>query len=204
MKRNISCPCGRNFSIEMEEEYDLDAKSEIIDEINNGTFLSFTCPDCQKKHKPEYKIMLVWKSKNLKLEVLPEIERGEFYRRKEKSAPFQTIIGYPEMADRIAVLKDDLEPIVIEALKSLLLAKAEERYPDHEINAWYHCKVPTGIEFHLDGIRQGEMAVMVVPQAVYDKTMEDWKKHPKNEVFSSVRYRSYISVQNIFRSEIYN
>jgi hypothetical protein len=202
MKRNIGCPCGRTFSIETEEEVDLDQNIEYLDKILSGTFMSFSCPACSKKHKPEYKVMLVWKSKKLKLEVLPELERGEFYRRRPDKVPYETIIGYPEMADRVAVIKDNLEPMAIETLKYYLLAKAEENYPDRDVNAWYHAKGPDGIEFHLDGIREDEVAVMRVPQQVYEKTCEDYRKHPKNEIFASMRCRSYLSVQNMFRPDI--
>jgi predicted nucleic-acid-binding Zn-ribbon protein len=202
MKRNLACPCGRNFSIETEDEIDLDENTNSLENIFNRTFMSFSCPDCGKKHKPEYTVMLVWKSKNLKLEVLPELERGEFYRRKKENASFETVIGYPEMFDRMAVLKDGLEPVVIETLKYYLLAKAEENYPDRDINAWYNGKGPAGIEFHLAGIREDEVAVMRIPQEVYDKTSNDFKKQPKNEIFTTLRCRSYLSVQNMFRSDV--
>ena len=232
MKQSINCLCGIVFSIEIKEEIDLDKESKYLEEINNGTFMSFTCSGCGKKHKPEYKITLLWKSKNLKLEVLPEPERGEFYRRKKEKfslktfllktfskdktskekvsietvslekVSLETVIGYPEMADRIAVINDDLEPVVIETLKYYLLAKAEENYPDREINAWYHGKGEAGIEFHLDGIRAGEVAVMKVPWQVYDRTRENYRKRPKNKIFTSLRSRSYLSVQNLFISDV--
>ena len=202
MKQNIVCPCGRNFMAEREEVIDLDKNPDNLEKICNGTFMSFICPGCEKNHKPEYRVTLVWNSKKLKLEVLPELERGEFYRRKKENISHETIIGYPEMADRIAVIKDGLEPIVIETLKYYLLAKAEENYPDRDINAWYHSVDPAGIEFHLDGIRPGEVAVMKVPQEVYNKTLEDWRKRPKNETFVSLRCRSYLSVQNMFRHDV--
>jgi len=203
MKKNLSCICGGSFSIDMEEEIDLDKEPEYLEKIFSGTFLSFVCPHCGKKHKPEYKIVFLWKSKNLKLEVIPELDRGEFYRKKKEASNFETVIGYPEMADRLAVIKDELEPLVIETLKSYLLAKAEENFPDREINVWYHCKSPSGIEFHLDGIRTDEVAVMRVPFEVYEKTREDWKKHPKKENFTQLRVRSYLSIQNLMRPDIF-
>jgi len=206
MKQNITCLCGRNFSIDIEEEINLDEKPDQLEKICNGTFMSFECPECNKKHKPEYSINLIWTSKKLIFEVLPELERGEFYRRKKdksfKDKSVETIIGYPEMADRITVIKDDLEPVVIETLKSYLLAKAEEAYPDRDINAWYIGKTPKGIEFHLDGIKQDEVAVMILPHEVYEKTYADYKKRPKNEIFTALRYRTYLSVQNLYRPDV--
>jgi len=206
MKQKINCFCGNNFSVDIEEEIDLDEKLIFLNEILNGTFMSFTCPGCGKKHKPEYKIMINWKSKNCKLEVLPEMERGEFYRDKKRKTssdknPLETIIGYPEMADRIAVIKDDLEPMAVETLKYYLLVKAEENYPDREINAWYYKSDEDNIEFHLDGIKADEVAVMKVPKQVYEKTADDFKKHPKNDIYASMRVRSYLSVQNLFRHD---
>jgi hypothetical protein len=201
MKKNITCLCSANFTFNYEEEIDLDQKPEHLENILKGTFMSANCPSCRKKHKPEFKIVITWKSKNLKMEVLPELDRGEFYRNKKEKSQYETIIGYPEMSDRLAVIKDDLEPVVIETLKSYLLAKASENYPDKDINAWYHCKGPSGIEFHLDGIRAGEVAVMRIPQDVYDNTLGDWQKHPKNGIFPALRVRSYLSVQNILRPD---
>jgi len=202
MKHNITCPCGKNIPIDIEEEINLDEKPDQIEKICNGTFMSFDCPDCGKKHKPEYPVNLTWKSKNINFEVLPELERGEFYRRKKDKPNMETLIGYPEMADRIIVIKDDLEPVVIEAIKSFLLAKAEDSYPEKEINAWYIGKTPKGIEFHLDGIKQDEVAVMIVPFEIYEKTKSDYKKRPKNEIFTVLRCRTYLSVQNLYRPEI--
>jgi len=201
MKKNITCLCGCNFSIEYEEEIDLDHEKEILEEIFNGIFMSYDCPACQKKHKPEYKITIIWKSKKLEMQVLPELERGEFYRNKKENSSFETIIGFPEMADRLAVIKDDLEPVIIEKLKSYLLTKAGENYPEKDINAWYYCKNNDGLEFHLDGIRSGEVAVMRIPHEIYEQTLLDFQKRPKSDSFTSLRVRSYLSVQNILRPD---
>ena len=203
MKHNITCPCGNNFPISYEEEIEIDENDEYLEKIFNGTFMSYNCPACKKKHKPEFRIMVIWKSKSLRLEVLPEMDRGEFYRRKKdnQDKKYETIIGFPEMADRLSVIKDGLEPIVIEVLKSYLLVKADENYPGKEINAWYYGTGPAGIEFHLDGIRKDEVAVMRIPRDLYDKTEADYRKNPKSGHFTSLRVRSYLSVQNMLRHD---
>ena len=201
LKKNIICPCTNTLSFEYEEEPDLDANPQILETIFNGTFMSIACASCGKLHKPEYRITLNWKSKNLRLTALPELERGEFYMKKKENMQNETVIGFPEMADRLSVIKDGLEPVVIETLKSYILAKAEESYPDYDINAWYHSALSNGIEFHLDGIRQNEVAVMRIPLEMYDKTLDEFKKHPKKNIFASLRVRTYLSVQNLLRPD---
>jgi hypothetical protein len=78
MKRNISCPCGKSFTIETTDEIDIDKTPEYIEEICGGTFMTFICEHCGKKHKPEFPVMLAWKAKKFYLEVLPELDRGGF------------------------------------------------------------------------------------------------------------------------------
>jgi len=201
MKKNINCLCGTNVEIEYNEEIDIDKNPDILKEIFNGTFMNYKCGFCGKKHKPEYKITIIWNAKNLTMEVLPELDRGEFYRNKKENLNLETVIGFPEMADRLSIINDDLEPVVIETIKSFLLAKAAETYPDKEINAWYHCLGPDGVEFHLEGIRHDEVAVMRIPMDMYTKSLDDYKKRPKNDMFTALRVRSYMSVQNILRPD---
>jgi len=211
VKRKISCFCDNSFEAEIPEEIDLDSNGACFDEIQNGTFMNFTCPSCGKKHKPEFPLSVLWPSKKLRFEVFPELDRGEFYRRKkapERKKPYsggiyaeETIIGYPELADRLAVIRDGFDPVAVEAIKYFLHLKAEEQYPEDEIDIWYYGHSNDTLEFHIHGIRKDEVAVMKVPLSLYQKTLDDYKKHPKNEVFSSLRVRTYLSVKNMMRPE---
>jgi hypothetical protein len=207
MKQKIICPCGVVFSVDADEEINLDNNPDCLDRIMDGSFMNFSCPGCGKKHKPEFPLIILWPGKKIKIEVLGELDRGEFYRRKKDPPGFDTVIGYPELADRLAVIRDGLEPVAVEALKYYLLLKAEEAYPDLQISAWYQglgaaiSGHPESIEFHLHGIRADEIAVSRVPWSLYEKTLADYKKHPRQELFSSLRTRSYLSVQNMQRPE---
>jgi hypothetical protein len=206
MERRIPCFCDNSFTVEVPEEIDLDLNPGYMDEIQNGSFMNFPCPSCGKKHKPEFPLTVLWPGKNLRFEVFPELERGEFYRRK-KEAPYkgpekkETIIGYPELADRLAVIRDGLEPAAVEAIKYYLHIKAEEHYPDDEMEIWYASSSPEHLEFHIHGIRQYEVAIMKVPRSTYEKTLDDFLRNPKSEIFSSLRVRSYLSVKNTMRPE---
>jgi len=223
MKRKITCFCDNTFDVDIPEEINLDSASNYLEEISKGSFLNYTCPGCGKKHKPEFPLIIHWPSKKICFEVFPELERGEFYRRKKPPVsknpyPMETLIGYPEMADRLAVIRDGYEPAPVEAIKYFLQLKAEEQYPDDELEVWYYStnqddsetsgSKGTGssgdqssLEFHIHGIRQNEVAVMKVPISLYKKSLEDFKKHPKNEIYSALRVRSYLSVKNTMRPE---
>jgi hypothetical protein len=206
MERKIPCFCDNSFMVEIPEEIDLDLNPGYMDEIQNGSFMNFYCPSCGKKHKPEFPLTVLWLSKNLRFEVFPELDRGEFYRQKKEVSgkgpeKKETIIGYPELADRLAVIRDGLEPAAVEAIKYYLHVKAEENYPDDEMEIWYASSSPECLEFHIHGIRQYEVAIMRVPRQTYEKTLNEFFKNPKNEIFLSLRVRSYLSIKNTMRPE---
>jgi hypothetical protein len=201
MNHKIPCPCDNTFTVEVPEEIDLDDRPEYLEEIINGTFMTFICPSCGKKHKPEFPLKLRWPSRNRGLEVIPERDRLGVYRRKTEKEGIEIVIGYPEMADRLAVLRDELEPPVVEALKYYLLLKAEETYPDRDISIWYQNKDPEALEFHLHGLREESVAITRVPLGLYEKTYRDYRKNPRAEPFASLRVRSYVSVQNMMLPE---
>jgi hypothetical protein len=215
MKRKIPCLCDRVFEVEVPEEINLDTDSVYLDEIRSGRFFNFPCPACGKNHKPEFPLSILWPSKKLRFKVLPEQERGGFYRRKKDaeqkgSDAAETIIGYPEMAERLSVINDGFEPAPVEAIKYFLLLKAEEQYPDEEIEIWYFGFSKGGdaqgiesfLEFHIHGIKENEVAVMKVPFSLYEKNLTDYKSNPKKEIFSLLKVKTYLSVKNTMRHEV--
>ncbi|MDR0709904.1 MAG: CpXC domain-containing protein [Spirochaetaceae bacterium] len=208
MKRKIPCLCENTFTVEVPEEIDLDKDPQYLDEIENGSFMNFNCSICGKLYKPEFPLIVLWPGRNLRLEVIPEQERMGFYHRKkekEKDDKTEVVIGYIELADRLAVIRDGLEPAVIESLKYYLYLKAGETNPENEVNIWYHGKsadavsgtINAALEFHIQGLKENSMALTRLPFSLYEKTAEDYKKHPRGELFVSLRHKNYLSVQNM-------
>jgi len=212
MKQKITCFCENAFEVDISDEINLDDGKSLA-EILDGSFLTFKCPSCGKKHKPEFPIYLVWPSKKVKFEVFRELDRGEFYRRKKLPSDrfftdnnfcsLETIISFPELAERLAILNDGFDPAAIEAIKYYLHVKAEEQYPDNELTIYYYSSdsAKESLEFHIHGIREGEVAVMKISSALYKQTLDDYKRNPKSELFSSLRVNSYLSVKNTMRPE---
>jgi hypothetical protein len=204
MRHKIPCFCDNTFTVDVPEEIDLDVDPHYIEDILAGHFMDFTCTSCGKKHKPEFPMIVQWASKNQSIEVFPELGRGEFYRRKEdknRAANRETVISYPELAERIAMVKDNLIPDVVEALKYYLFMKADETYPEEEISIWYNTKTEAGLEFHIHGIKDNEVALTKIPLEIYEKTLADFRKNPKAEPFAGLRLKGYCSIQNILRPE---
>ena len=105
------------------------------------------------------------------------------------------------MTERIAMLKDGLVVEAVEAIKYYLFGKADEAYPEVDISVWYHSRNESGLEFHIHGIKDKEVAVMHIPVSLYDKTLEDFRTNPKDEPFASLRVKSYCSIQNMLRPD---
>ncbi|MDR0473111.1 MAG: CpXC domain-containing protein [Treponema sp.] len=202
-EHKIPCFCDNSFTVEVPEFIDLDASPQYLEEIINGTFLKFICPKCGKKHKPEFALSILWPKNKVRFEVHCELDRRKFYlekkgkNSKKEDITTETIIGYPELSDRLLVYRDKLEPAVVEAVKYFLYLKAEENYPEKEINIWYNGLSGDNLEFHIHGIKDGEAAVLTVPSSLYDKTLKDYKKNPKGELFASLRVKTYLSVKNM-------
>ncbi|MDR0404033.1 MAG: CpXC domain-containing protein [Treponema sp.] len=201
MRHKIPCFCDNIFTVDVPEEINLDEQPQYIEDILSGNFMIFTCGSCGKRHKPEFPLIVHWPARGLSIEVVPELDRGSFYRRKEEPSAKETVIGYPELSERVAVLRDGLVPEVLEAIKYYLLLRADEAYPDQDVSVWYQNKTGDGLEFHIHGIKENEVAVMKVPAGVYEKNLSDYKQDPKKEPFPSLRVKTYLSVQNMLRPD---
>jgi hypothetical protein len=250
MKQRIPCLCDNAFTVDLPQEIDLDREGRYLEEILDGSFMNFRCPSCGKLHKPEFAVRLSWPSRNIQLELIPELERSGFLRRESKKGPrgmfgggkkkhnaadpaeagkadprVETVIGYPELLDRIAVFRDGLDSTAVEAVKYFLLLKAEDSRLEHppgaempgreapvppgrgELRVWYRGKRPAGdsggageiLEFHLEGLREGELAVSRIPLSLYEKTLEESRGGKKNNPpYRGLCVGTYISARNMF------
>ncbi len=200
--RSITCPCTHVFEADIPESIDLDVDGSQLGALADGTFLTVTCPNCGYQSKPEFPLTIIWPSRALALRVIPEIDRGEFYRTESQKDETPVVIGYPELAERVAVVAAGLDVLAVEAIKYFLLLKAEEAAPDAEVGAWFSAKTGETVEFHLHGLKTDEVAVSRVPLALYERTLADSRATPTQEPFASLRYGPYLSVQNVLRPEI--
>lgn len=212
--QKITCKCDYSFDIEHERVIDLDAQPALTDEIINGTFLSYLCPACNSKVNVELETECIWKSKNTVLLFVPEKKRMECLgfcagavrvdaesNKKIKTEPVKKgqtpVIGYPEFADRVAVLDAGLEPEIIEAVKFFILDGGKEVEGKHIQVLFEKLIEHAYLRFHIHGLKEDEVAVMHVPISLYEAVSDDRKDGRRKEVFDALYLGPYLSYKNI-------
>lgn len=201
--RKLTCHCEQTFNVDLPETVNLDERAELVGEIADGSFLSCVCPRCGAVLHTEMRTRLDWPSKKTSLDLIPEIDRIPFLSGATAGSPgAEVVIGYPELADRVAVLAAGLDPLVVEALKYHLSVKARESVSAELSEAkplvFFEKRTASGdLEFHVHGIRKNEIAITVIPFRVYESVAKDAAEHPDGELFASLRNGAYLSVQNI-------
>ncbi len=199
--RTVTCSCNASFSAELPDSIDLDASPEYLEHLSAGSFMSVACPTCGRKLKPEFLLNVVWPSKSAALIAVPELDRPNLAETVGEEKDASVVVGYPELAERIAVLDAGLDPTAIEILKYYLLLKAAEADPNAEASAWFFAYENDAIVFHLHGLRPGEVAISKIPRSLYERTLGESKSRPDEEPFRSIRSGNYISVRNLFKTE---
>ena len=211
--QKITCKCDCSFDVEYEKTIDLDARPALTEEIKKGAFLSFTCPSCRSKVNVELETEFVWKSKKTTLLFVSEKKRmeclafcaGAVRINAENNEKVKTeflkkgqtpVIGYPELADRIAVLDSGLDPEIIEAVKFFLLDNGKD-IKGKRIQILFEKLDGETIEFHVHGLREKEVAVMRVPLSLYQSVEADRKAKKQKEVFQALWLGPYLSYKNI-------
>ncbi len=197
--RKITCHCEQVFSVDLPETVNLDSNPELVTNIIEGNFLTFVCPACNATLHTDLSTRVDWPSKNSSLQLIPETERSAFMSGtltiSEELIP---VIGYPELADRVAVLKAGLEAHAVEAVKYHLLERAETAPHVSDLIAVFEkITEQNELEFHIHGIREGEVAVSLVPMHLYQKIKQDISANPEKEPYAYLINNRYISVQNV-------
>jgi hypothetical protein len=199
--RTITCSCDSTFEADLPESINLDAQPEQKDALAAGAFMTVACPNCGRTLKPEFLIHVSWPSRGLDILAVPELDRVDIPELASKEGVSDAVAGYAELADRVSVAAAGLDPTTIEALKYYLLLRASEADPDAEVSAWFHSVGTDFLEFHLHGLRPGEVAVSRIPRSLYERTLAEGKAHPDKEPFRSLRKGCHLSVQNLFGAE---
>ncbi len=201
--RKITCPCEQVFKAEIPETVNLDNDKDALDKIIKGTILSCICPSCNAELNLDLPLTVSWPSRRTTIHMVPEIERLSLISGKtamKKNTEY--VVGYAELVDRVSVLRDNLEPVVVESIKLRLLEKARESVTSDRPVILYEKNTPDNdLEFHIHGLRENEVAVTRIPRHLYDSVLEHYQSNPEQEDYTALRNGGYLSVRNILLEE---
>lgn len=204
----VQCLCENKFEVTPITSVDLDADQNFVEKLTNGTFNRFKCPKCGTMVCPDVIIHLNWPSKRIKLSCVPEKKRylclafckdEKAASKSDEKKPFNAgetpVIGKWELLDRINCIKAGLDPVVLEALKFVVLDGAKEDKSKIEIAL----KTATDekLEFFVEGVGK-QIGIIGVPFSLYRQMEADYKKKKKSGIFQAVILGDYISAKNIF------
>lgn len=197
--RKLTCHCEQVFNVDLPEVVNLDEQPEIVNQIQDGSFLTCICPTCNAELHTDLKTRIDWPSKKTSIVLIPEIDRLAWLGGnlpEEKDA--QIVIGYAELADRVAVIAAGLDPLAVESVKYHLSVKARETSPDAKIVVLFDKLKENGdLEFHIHGLRDAEVAVTSIPASLYRSILDDSRASPERDPYDSLVNGHYISVQNV-------
>ncbi len=201
--RRLTCPCEHEFDADIPQTVNLDESPGIIGNIASGSFLTCVCPSCGNTLHLDIETRIEWPSKGAVLTLVPEIGRLSLMSGKADRADNERfVVGYAELADRIAVLDAGLDPLSVEFLKYRLIDKARESGPGLSLFVYFERMTECNdLEFHIHGLRDGEVAVSHVPFRVYSAIHDEILKNPDREDLKALVNGGYISVRNILFEE---
>ncbi len=105
------------------------------------------------------------------------------------------LIGYPELFERARMLEDGLDAEAVEIIKYWLAQKADEQAPDADVRVVYAGRKGDRLTFHLSGLREGEVAVLLIDQATYEKTIAEKARSSREAPFGRIFKGPYRSIR---------
>ncbi len=201
--RELTCMCENKFKADFPAVVDLEEKPDTIEEILRGEFMTARCPACGKILKLEFPFKLIDKSAGREIRFIPEAERVDSLKKIKKQknnlSADRTVIGYPELVEKLSIFKHDLDDRVIEYIKYHLLSQILDKTSEEtEVLVYFYEKKNDTLYFHIKGLKPDEIGVSRIPLDVYEKTSKDIDQKISQEPFCDFLYPPYISINKIY------
>ncbi len=196
--KQATCRCEMVVDIDASDSIDLDSDNTTLSGLSEGKSPSAICPRCGAVVRAELPLHVVSASRGLDILVLSELERLSVYRGKTPdTGSSEILLGYQELFERARILRDGLDPKVLETLKYLLQGKAEEAEPDAEITILYNGSSNGTLEFHVLGMKSGQTGVIKLQAATYTRSAQELKATEAKEPYASIFSGRYKSIKKL-------
>jgi hypothetical protein len=191
--RTIPCHCENSVEIDLPEVIDLSADPGYYDKILDGSFQSVTCPQCGSLIKPEVEVRLTDPGCQLDLFFIPETQRGDFINGRISSPASSVVIGYPELVERIRLVKSAIDPGAVEILKYFL----KKKLVNDDVTVFFTQVEGDFLLFQVLGLKENEVAATRLPVKVYQDTLASLDKKKDDELFKTILNPPYVSVNKV-------
>lgn len=189
----ITCFCEKEIDIDYNDSYDLD--SDIRESILDGSFLTFTCPNCDAVLKPELPIHFISHRYHTDILLVPSVDRDRFLLgRTSYKATDTCAIGYEELVEKIMIIQAGLDDAIIEIIKFYMLEKINSM---NEISIRLKSITEAALEFMINGLRDGETGISKINKSFYNEISEKYDSIKHEEPYSIIVEKPYISVTKI-------
>ncbi len=197
----VPCLCGKPSDFEYEEDVILDSNTE--ETILSGNFMTLECSYCGKILKPDFSIRFKNSEKKLDILYIPERERDSYLRGKsdyEYKKPDRVVIGYHELAEKIKVIRNNLDDTVIESVKYYILSKIENDIkPDNEILIYFNNLKDDKLVFEIHGLQEEEIGIIPIEKSFYNLNKDKLEENKEKEPFKTFLAPPYISLLKVYR-----
>lgn len=195
MKRRIVCHCEHTFDAQIPDEIDISQGSAGRSSIVDGSFLSLKCERCGDTLRPEFDLLLRDKDSDLRIRLVPEHDRDRFlFGTYSVPAGPTVVVGFAELRERVAVLEAGWESQAVEVLKYQILRRAGSAA---NIKVYFDRSVGEELEFHVHGLRNGEIGVVRISQSAYRKAVEDLERLSSTEPYKTLFEPPYPSIHKL-------
>ena len=201
MKVMIPCLCGKPSEFEYDETAVLDKKTE--DDIISGSFMTSECKNCGTTLKPDFSVRFTNKDKKIDILYIPEKDRDDYLRGKSSyiyKKPERAVIGYHELAEKIKVMRENLNDMVIECVKYYILSKIEnDNKPENEVMIYFNSIQDNKLIFEIHGLHPDEIGLLPIERSFYDLNAEKLDEHLAEEPFKTFLKPPYVSLMKVYR-----
>lgn len=204
MKKLVPCSCFAPVPFEYDEEIDLKKTPEVANRIFEGTFMSVKCPKCGKELHPEFNFTIKHEDKKIDILFVPERERDDYLRGKSRyqfKKVSRIVIGFPELQEKLKIVNEGLDDLVVETVKYYMLSKIEaDNKPENEVRCYFdHLDEKSNLVFQIHGLKQDEVGFLAIPKSFYDVARVKMLAYKRMEPFSLFLTPPYVSVLRISR-----
>jgi hypothetical protein len=201
--KTITCMCEKQFEADLKDEVDVVKSPGAIQEIFDGTFMSVTCPACRKVLKPELPFTIFDRKAGWEIRFLPELVRQENMKKPPAlngAKTMRLVIGYPELMEKVRVFTEKLDDRTVEYLKYVILSKVLEKTTSDEqdVSVWYHERRGGELLFHIQGLKNDELGVFKISDAVYSKTLAEIDQRSGETPFNEFLVPPYVSLNRLY------